>query len=333
MQTALSRATALDLLERMLLIRRFEEAVIDLAMSRSDIGKNHFAIGNEGVDAPAMVILEAGDLVHTTHRNHGQVIARGVDPGKALAEILGRTGGMSKGRAGTIHLSDRAAGFQPTSAMVGGSLGLALGGGLAVKQAGAGRISVAIFGDGALDEGISYESLNMAALLVLPILFLCENNGMRGAASAGLNAKQIIDIPTALGIGCYQVDGDDATAVYETLESVVQEIRKDGHPRFVEARVTRWPGIDQSRPEHTTGVTDIRHAWDAPTSSVPHSDWIRTSDPILRFVSILLGSSLAGKTEVVACDRAVCERIASARSWAEASPFPSSESATDGVFA
>ena len=142
------------------------------------------------------------------------MIARGVDPGKALAEILGRAGGLCGGKGGTWHMTDPSLGFQSTSAMVGGSIGLSVGGGFALKHKKTDNVAVALFGDGALDEGIAYEALNIASLYALPVLFLCENNSKEGEAQTSrLATKELTAVPTALKIPCASVDGGDPEAV------------------------------------------------------------------------------------------------------------------------
>ena len=186
----------------MLLMRRFEEMVITVARAHK-LGRQHLAIGNEALGAAALMQLTDGDLIYTTHRNHGHMIARGVDPGKALAEILGRAGGLCGGKGGTWHMTDPSLGFQSTSAMVGGSIGLSVGGGFALKHQKKANVAVALFGDGALDEGIAYEALNIASLYALPVLFLCENNSKEGEAQTSrLATKELTAVPGALKIPC-----------------------------------------------------------------------------------------------------------------------------------
>jgi acetoin:2,6-dichlorophenolindophenol oxidoreductase subunit alpha len=324
----------LALFERMLLMRRFEEEVISVAAAHKYIGRNHLYIGHEATGAAVMAALRPDDVAHTTHRNHGHIIARGADPGKALAEIMGREGGYNRGRGGTWHICSREAGFLSTSAMVGGSIGLAVGAGLAVQRAGQGAISVALFGDGTLDEGISYEALNFASVFSLPVLFMCENNSKTGQRpSSMLAAQSLLDIPRALRIESVLVDGADADAVYETATWAVDRIRQSGAPVFVEAKLERWPGSHQLKPELTTGRTDIRMAFDPGKISGPHADWNRRHDPVLRYLGVLLRDKVLGEADAAAIDRRVDEQMKRARAYAEESPFPEAEGAPLGVFA
>lgn len=331
----LSRDGARDVLERMLAIRRFEETAVELARAHPEVGRMHLYIGHEAIGAPIMMLLRPGDLVHTTHRNHGHVIARGADPARAFAELLGRAGGLCRGKAGSFHLCERTAGFGPTSALVGGSMGLAVGTGFALKKQDRDAVSVAMFGDGTLDEGISYEAFNVASLFELPVLFVCENNSTleEHAQTSKLAAARLSDVPKALGVDVEIVDGADVDAVSTTVERVLERIRSTGRPGYVEARVERWPGAHQVRPELPTGITDLSLCWSGREVTGPHAEWIRSVDPVLRFVRTLLADGLLTQAEVAELDRSVQERMTSARAAAEASPFPRGEDALAAVFA
>lgn len=334
MAEGLSKEARLALFERMLLMRRFEEMVIHVAAAHKYIGRNHLYIGHEATGAAALTQLEPGDLSYTTHRNHGHFIARGADPGKALAEIMGRSGGLNAGRGGTWHLADAALGFPSTSAMVGGSIGLSIGGGYALKFQKKGRVSVALFGDGTLDEGISYEALNFASVFELPVLFLCENNSKVGQRpSSMLAAKALCDVPRALNMATEIVDGADTEAVHAVIKSALARIRKDSKPVFVETTLERWPGSHQLKPEFTTGITDVSAAWNESKISGEHAEWTRKFDPIRRFGRTLLESKTATKDDLLAIDKRVTQQMQAARDFAEASPFPKPESAVAGAFA
>jgi pyruvate dehydrogenase E1 component alpha subunit len=334
MADSLDREKRIALLERMLLMRRFEEMVIHVAAAHKYIGRNHLYIGHEATGAVIMSLLGNGDLTYTTHRNHGHLIARGVDPGKALAEIMGREGGLNGGRGGTWHGCDRGHGFQSTSAMVGGSVGLSVGGAYHLHRTAKGKVSVALFGDGALDEGISYEALNYASVFGLPLLFLCENNSKTGQRpSSMLAANRLTDVPQSLRIATATVDGTDVEALHTTLSKALQHVRGTGTPFFVEAKFERWPGSHQLKPEFTTGVTDVAMGWDESRIGGEHADWTRTYDPVRLYIRALVTDKVMTKDEVLALDKKVNERMSAARAYAEASPFPKPETAVAGVFA
>ena len=227
-----------QLLRTMLRMRRFEEAVFQLSAERKFAGHFHIYIGQEAAGASIIAALEARDRLATTHRNHGHVIARGADPAKALAEILGRAGGLNSGRSGTLHLCDPSLGFISTSAVVGGCISLAVGAGYACKQAGDGAVAAAFFGDGALEEGVSYEAMNIASLMRLPVLFVCENNSADawGSARGGYptlvhaGGADLLQIPRALGIEAVRVNGTDCDEISAAAIAAIAKCR-DGTAR------------------------------------------------------------------------------------------------------
>ncbi len=335
----LSAKQCLVVFERMLVMRRFEEAVVTLA-AEHPFGHFHLYIGQEATGAAVLEALRPDDLLATTHRNHGHIVGRGTDPGKALAEIMGRADGCNGGRGGTLHLCDRSAGFLSTSAVVGGAIGIATGGAFALKRQGGKGIAVAFFGDGALEEGIAFEAMNMAALWNLPVLFVCENNspGALGAQAGEyptsvIAAKALVDIPASLGIPTGTVDGADAQAVYEATGAMLARIRGGEGPGFIEAVTERWPGSRPLWPELSTGVTDLAISWDESNIPGEHAGWIRDHDPILRMVRRLLSARHATQDQILGIDRRVVGRMDKARSFAVSSPFPDPAVALDGAFA
>ena len=269
--------------EKMLNMRRFEEMVIRLAQKHEYIGRQHLHIGHEATGSAVALSMQAGDRIHTTHRNHGYVIACGGNPGRAFAEILGRRDGLNGGKGGSWHLCDASSGMQSTSAMVGGSIALATGAAYGLKLAGEGRISIAHFGDGTLDEGVCYEALNLASIFELPVLFVCENNSKAGQRpSSMLAAAKLRDVPEALQIHSVIVDGADADEARATFAQAAERVRTTGKPVFVECTLERWPGSHQVKAEFPTGVTDLALALEPEKVSGPHAEWIKRFDPILR---------------------------------------------------
>lgn len=324
----------LALLERMLMMRRFEEEVLRIAQDHPYVGRQHLHIGHEATGAAVAAALIPEDLFHTTHRNHGYLIARGADPGRAMAEIMGRKEGLNGGRGGPWHLCDRAAGFQSTSAMVGGSVGLAIGAAFGLMKQGSKAIGVAHFGDGTLDEGICFESFNLASILSLPVLFLCENNAKEGQRpSSMLAAKALRDLPNALQIETNVIDGRDADAMSAATLAAVAHIRAGKGPFFLQAQLERWPGSHQIKPEFPTGVTNLSLAWEEDRIEGKHADWTREHDGIRLYVKTLLANKIAGRDEILALDEKVKQRMVDARAFAENSPYPDAATAADHVFA
>ena len=276
----------------------------------------------------------------TTWRNHGHLLARGADPGRMVAEILGRIDGYNKGRGGTLHLTVREAGFLSTSGLVGGAAGLASGVGFALKQAGEGNICAVFFGDGAMEEGVVFEAMNLASLWSLPVLFLCENNNSGaisaqegGFPSSEIAASRISDIPQSLNIRSEVVDGADVSRVHAAVADAVGYIRRGSGPVFIEAYTERWPGSRPLWPEQATGVTQIAAAWDDALISGEHAAWVRDFDPIIRFIRDGLHTGLLDKEDLLERDARINTQIAKARAFGEASVYPDPQTALDGVFA
>ena len=329
---------SISIFERMLLMRRFEEAVLHLSHDKHFFGHFHVYIGQEATGAATLEVLRDDDLILTTHRNHGHVVGRGAEPGKAFAEIMGRADGFNGGRGGTLHLCDRSKGFLSTSAVVGGAIGLSLGAAFWLKQVNEGAIAVAFFGDGSLEEGIAMEALNVAALYELPVLLMCENNSAGGAGAAAGEypssemAAKIADLPKAFGIPTEVVDGEDVRAVYAAVTNAVERIRGGEGPFFIEAITERWPGTKPLWPELATGITDIALAWERDRIGGEHAHWIRDHDPVLRFARELQEFWDVTQDKIMEMDRQVDEQVAAAKSFAVASPFPEPDSAVHGVF-
>jgi pyruvate dehydrogenase E1 component alpha subunit len=331
--STLTQEKRLALLTRMLRMRRFEETVIHLALAHSYVGRQHLHIGHETTGAAVGAVMKRGDRIHTTHRNHGFVIAAGADPGKAYAEILGRADGLNGGKGGTWHLCDPEHGIGSTSAMVGGSIALAIGSAWAFKCQKTDNVAFAHFGDGTLDEGIAYESLNMASVFELPVLFLCENNSKAGQRpSSMLAAKALRHVPEALSIPSKLVNGADAEETLAAIDEATRTIRAGKGPVFLEVTLERWPGSHQVNAAFPTGVTDLEMAWDEGKITGKHADWIKRFDPLRLYAKKLAETKEMTRDEILAVDKRVQADIADARKFAEASPFPKVESAFQGAF-
>ena len=326
-------------LRTMLRIRRFEEALIRLAADH-EIGHFHVYVGQEGTGVPALALLEDGDVSYTTHRNHGHLIARGVDPARMLAEILGRATGINRGKGGTLHLASAAHGFPTTSSSVGGPLPIAVGSAFAFQELGRDRVSVCLFGDGALEEGAWHESVNIAAMRRLPVIFLCENNSLEALGqkaneypSSTLAATRLTDLAEPFGVPSVAIDGTDTRAVHGAMAGAIERARTGGGPTFIEARTVRWPGNRPLWPQLVTGATDLRFAWDAEAIPTEHVAWWRDHDCLLRYLRELLSSDVITPAAALELDAAAVGEMAAAVTFALESPFPAPEEALDDVFA
>jgi acetoin:2,6-dichlorophenolindophenol oxidoreductase subunit alpha len=335
----LSRESLLELCRRMFVIRDFEESLVPLHDKGVFGGHYHLYIGQEATGVPAISCLRPDDYLFTTHRNHGHLLARGVEPKKLLAEILGRADGLNKGKGGSFHSVAPSLGFLHSSGVVAGIIPLSTGTAYASKAQKNGRITVCLFGDGSLEEGAAPEAFNLASLYKLPVLFLCENNGKYGAGravaaaqSSTMAAYPLTDLPKAYKIPVQQIDGMDAGLVHATVSAAVERIRGDEGPQFIEAQTVRYPGSETNWPT-VPRSTESSLAWDV--SSVPEKarEWYRSCDPLLIFIRELVEAKQASKEEIAAIERRVKSEIAAAVEFAVNSPYPKPEEAERRYFA
>ena len=334
------RDRQLELFRRMLRIRRFEEELLHLTRDGYNFGHFHLYIGEEAIAVPALGLLAPDDSTASTFRNHGHLLARGADPGRLFAEIMGKATGYCKGKSGTLHATSRELGFLSTSAAVGGVVPLATGAGFAAKQLGTKRVSVCCFGDGAMEEGAFYEAINLAALWALPVIYLCENNsfGAPGVSageysSSTISAARLADLPAAFRVPVVVVDGTDAGAVHRAMSDAIARARSGGGPSFIEAQVFRWPGSRPLWPALLTGVTDLAMAWDPARIPVEHREWHTTHDCVLRYARELLAAGAVTTEALQHLDGQVRAEIARGRTFALESPEPAPEAALEDVFA
>ena len=337
MVPTIPRRDQLAQLRTMLRIRRFEEALIELAGTH-DVGHFHVYVGQEATGVPALALLEDGDVAYSTHRNHGHLIARGIDPAAMLAEILGRATGTNKGKGGTLHLASAGHGFPTTSASVGGLLPIAVGSAFAFKELGRDRISVCLFGDGALEEGAWHEAANIAALRQLPIVFLCENNSVGAVTqkageypSSTLAVGTIADLAAPFGIPSVVADGSDAGAIHDAMLAAIARGRARGGPTFIEARTVRWPGNQGIWAELVTGRVHVAFAWDSDAIPDAHRVWFADHDPVVRAVRELLAAG-ASRSELEALEDEATREMEAAVAFALSSRWPDPSEAFQDVF-
>lgn len=242
MSLDIARDHALDLLWQMLRIRRLEEKSAEMYSKQKIRGFLHLYIGEEAVAVGAMRALRDDDNVVATYREHGHALVRGIPAGEIMAEMFGKSNGCSGGRGGSMHLFSASRRFYGGHAIVGGGLPIAVGLALADKMVGASRVTACFFGDGATDEGEFHESLNLAALWKLPVLFLCENNqyAMGTSLERHVSDRDIVNNPPAYGIHAETVDGMDVVAVERVVHNAAESVRETGEPRFVELRTYRF---------------------------------------------------------------------------------------------
>jgi TPP-dependent pyruvate/acetoin dehydrogenase alpha subunit len=337
---ALARDELRTVFRRMLLIRRFEEACIIEWHKGNVPGHYHVSVGQEATAAGVSAALDADDLMYSTHRNHGHVLSRGADPGKALAEILGKATGYGKGKAGTLHGSAAELGVPLSTAIVGGVLPISVGSGYAMQMRKKPNVSVAMFGDGAMEEGAAYEALNLASLWKFPVLFMCENNGWGVSREPGqsryhapnLVMNELVDLAEILRIDVITVDGVDLGDVYKATTEARERAIAGGGPTFIEVRTKVWPGGQW--PELVTGITDIGRAWigQAPAEFAHMAGWFRHDDPVLQTARELAEVGIFSRQEIEMLDAEVRTQMDDAVRFALDSPFPPVEDALMDVW-
>jgi acetoin:2,6-dichlorophenolindophenol oxidoreductase subunit alpha len=243
MPTAVTADRLLHFYEQLLLVRRCEERLARLFADSEVPGFIHLSIGQEAVSVGVMGALRPGDTIASTHRGHGHAIAKGIPLDGFFAELMGRDSGLCRGRGGSMHVADMRIGMLGANGIVGAGVSIALGSALAHRTRQSGHMAVSFFGDGALAEGSLHESLNIASLWKLPILFVCEANGWSEFSPV---ARQIaFDLPAwsrSYGLRYEQVDGSDVLAVVNAAQALIEPIRAGQGPALLECRTSRVRG-------------------------------------------------------------------------------------------
>jgi acetoin:2,6-dichlorophenolindophenol oxidoreductase subunit alpha len=331
-----SQADRLGIFRRMLMMRRAEEHVIRFNEEYQGLIRGHFHvyIGQEATGAGACAALQAEDYVFSTHRNHGHVIAKGGDPKRVLAEIIGRETGYCLGRGGTFHVAAPDLNILHTSAIVGGCLALAAGAAFAAQVRQTKAVSLVFFGDGAMEEGVFYETLNIARLWQLPLIFLMENNYRRaGRSGASHSAKELANVARALDVETVIIDGDDVGLVHKTTSELAGRTRAGEGPFFVEARTHPWPGNEGAHPRLIAGSTDINWAWDPGAVAETARSWHAEGDPLLIYARELVQSGGLNRAEILRIDDEIRKEADAAARFAVESPLPDPKAAIKFAYA
>jgi pyruvate dehydrogenase E1 component alpha subunit len=315
-----SREHGLSLLREMLRIRRFEEKAAELYSLGKIRGFLHLYIGEEAVAVGAMQALTPGDAVVATYREHGQALARGIPAGSIMAEMFGKANGCSRGRGGSMHLFDVARRFYGGNAIVAGGLPIAVGLGLADRLLGRPNVTACFFGDGAVAEGEFHESLNLAALWKLPVLFLCENNlYAMGTALERHQAQTDLSLKArSYGLPGAAVDGMDVLAVEAATRRAVESVRGGVGPYLLEARTYRFRAHSMYDPELYRGQDEVER-------------WKRR-DPIPLLAARLREDRLLADAGLAEMEAAVAAEIDEAVGIAEAGPWEPVEDLTRDVY-
>ena len=316
----LTREHAMALLREMILIRRFEEKAAELYTVGKIRGFLHLYIGEEAVAVGAMRALGPDDNVVATYREHGQALARGIPAGAIMAEMYGKANGCSRGRGGSMHLFDTTRRFYGGHAIVGGHLPVAVGLALADARLERRAVTACFFGDGAVSEGVFHESLNLAALWRLPVLFLCENNlyAMGTALERAQAQTDIVRKGEADGVPGEAVDGMDVMAVEAAARRAADAVRSGSGPRLIEARTYRFRAHSMYDPDLYRTKEEIER-WKA-------------RDPITLFIGAQRAHGRISDADVTAIETSVAADVAAAVAEAEAGAWEPVEDLLKDVY-
>lgn len=307
-------------LEAMTRIRLFEERV------RREFGKGdmpgfvHTYVGAEAVAVGVCSHLQDSDVITSTHRGHGHCLAKGVDVAPMVAELYGRETGLCHGRGGSMHIADFSRGVLGANAIVAGGVSLAVGAALAAKVNGDGRVAVTFFGDGAASEGVVHESLNLAAIWDLPVVFVCENNGWAEStpSSYALSGPGIAERAAGYGIIGLRVDAADYAEVHAAAGEAVDRARRGDGPMLIEARIGRLAGHYVGDPQSYRSRDDRRES--------------RTADPITALRARLDDDGIDTASVVADVEDRTVAELDAAFDAARSAPWPDPEKVTDHVY-
>lgn len=318
MGSTMNKEKFMDIYNRMVMIRKFEEKAGTIFSQGQLAGFLHLYIGEEAVGAGVCAALNDDDYIVSTHRGHGHLIAKGGDVNKIMAELFGKSTGYCKGKGGSMHVADFSKGMLGACGIVGGGIPIAVGAALTIKRKHTNQVAVTFFGDGASNEGSFHESVNFAAAQNLPVIFLVENNGYGEFTPQNRSTRieNIADRAAGYGIPGVIVDGMDAVAVYETTKEWVEKLRNGEGPVLIEAKTHRKVG-------HSEGESAFL---DGQTYRLPEEEKIAMETcPIENLKKYLLEHGLAQKEELEEVERAAQEKIEAAVEYAKNSPFPTEE--------
>jgi len=315
MTNTVDAETAKSLLFCMKRVRAVEETIA----ARYPEGKmrcpTHLCTGQEAVSAGVGALLRKDDFVVSTHRAHGHYLAKGGDLRRMMAEIYGKATGCSSGKGGSMHLVDKSVGFMGSTSIVGGTIPVGTGIGFSISLHGTDQISCVFLGDGAVEEGVFYESVNFAALKNLPVLYLCENNFYSVYSPLSVRqpaGRNIFEMVRSIGVRSDSGDGNDVMDVYARTDRAIRSIRGGAGPYFLEFATYRWR-------EHCGPHFDNDIGY---RTEEEYLRW-KDRDPIVLFEAAIKKESTIPADEIAQMDSAIAREVADAFHFAETSPFPS----------
>ena len=315
------RQILVDMLYQMVLGRRFEEKCAEVYRMGKIGGFCHLYIGQEAISIGSMMALKPDDLVITAYRDHVQAMVKGITPEAVMAELYGKAGGCVKGKGGSMHMFSAEHQFYGGHGIVGGQIGVGTGMAYATKYQGTDKVTLCFFGEAAVNQGIFHESLNMAQLWKLPIIYICENNryGMGTSQERAMSIKNIASKADAFGMANEFVDGMDVMAVREATLRAIERARKDSLPTLLEIRAYRYMGHSMSDPGNYRTREEIAK--------------YQTRDPVVLFKESLLEAKTISDKDYEDIENRAKEAVEAAVKFAEESPFPDESELFTDVYA
>jgi len=312
-----------DQLRKMILIRKAEEKIADKITEGKIVCPCHLAVGQEAIGVAVAAVTRNTDRAFGAHRSHGHFLALNEDVNTLFAEVLGKDAGCSHGMGGSMHIIDKKAGFYGSVPIVGATIPIATGAGLAAKLDGKGDIAISYFGDGSCEEGVFHESLNMAASMNLPVLYVCENNLFSSHLHISLRqpANSTARFAQAHCIDYAVVDGNDVASMTKTLESAVKRMRETNKPFFLETVTYRWRGHVGPREDIDVGVKRDHDL----------ALW-KKRDPIGRLLSAMIDSNIIDDSFYQQLNQTLDQKIEDAWLNAEKAEYPSVALLLDSVY-
>jgi len=308
---ALPEKTMINMLKRLIEIRKFEEKAIELYRIGKIRGYLHPCIGQEAIPVGACQAIGRKDYIISNHRGHGHCIARGADIKKMMAELFGKSDGYCGGRGGSMHIADMDLGILGENGIVGGGIPMSVGAGLSCKMDDKGNVVLCFFGDGAANNGVFHEALNMSAILKLPVVYICENNmyAISMCSADSVACRDIGKRSCAYDIPGYIIDGSDPLKVYKSVGRAVKRAREGKGPSLIEAKTYRFYGHHPNDPAQYREKKEAEY-------------YTSQKDPVVNFKKRLLAGKVITAEEINKIEKKADERINDAVIFASESPEP-----------
>ncbi len=315
----LSNEQLIEFYKNMLRIRRTEEKLMEVFSAGEIQGFLHVSVGQESAPVAICANLNDDDYIGTTHRGHGYAIAKGIDLNRAMAELFGRKAGYCMGRSGSMHLADLSKGVMGANGIVGGGIPIVVGAGFAAQYKGTTQVAVSTFGDGATNEGAFHEAMNLAAVLNLPVIFLCENNGWAEFSPRPIHCKieNLADRAASYGMPGVIV-GNDVIEIYQACAEAVARARAGEGPTFIEVKNDRWHGHFVGDAQKYRGKEKV--------------DAAMAKDCIKDLENLLLKEKALKKQDIENIEKSIADELEAAVAYARECAYPDPSEMADGLY-